>query len=211
MAVDLAEFIENVKLEFNEAAALDSYLPKVIRRAAEAIESNWSLAYMEEFSTLPITAGTTPPRFDLGVGLIEILDWQYIGSDTDEEQVVHLIRVDSADIASIDSGKARHFWLDGGRYVNLDAIASVNYDTALLVVRRTPWPTDTAQAPWLVVNAEDLLLAETMFRLSLPARDPKLMEMYSALKDQAVKLMLIADTKLRESMRDSRMVYIPGR
>jgi hypothetical protein len=48
-----------------------------------------------------------------------------------------------------------------------------------------------------------------MIRLAPVTRDKSLMEMYGALKPQAIKSLLMADMELRESLRDSRSQYLP--
>jgi hypothetical protein len=189
----------------NEAETLTAHLPGVTARAARFIEQNWTLSYMEKKETVSIPA-VDPPVVDLGAALIKkVVDWYY--TDSDEGEIVHLIQVDPFDFASISDGKARYFYLTESRYASLDAKTSTPYDTSLVVARFTTWP--DAGAPWLVVHGEDLLLCEVMIRLAPVTRDKSLMEMYGALKPQAIKSLLMADMELRESLRDSRSQYLP--
>lgn len=205
MADSLGAFHTAVSTEINRGTQLDTYIVDATRRAARFLENNWNWSYMERYVTFTIDASAPQPRSVQIPTLLKKIEFLRINNS--DGSFDYLYQVDPKNVTARLESKPSGYWLDGRDYLWLDNTPTVDYTAEMGYLQFTDWPTDTNEAPWLVVNGEGLLLAQTMIYLAQRAREPKYVQLYSPMRDLELQALQRADQDYRETNASDKMIY----
>jgi hypothetical protein len=130
----------------------------------------------QDFLRIPLT--TTPPDF------------------------AYLNYTDPTLFDELEDGRPTQYWIETGtkKFV-FDRKADQNYSIEFFGAQYSVWSTATNATHWLFDNAEDLLVAQSMFFLAPIVRAPELWQMFKAIRDEAVQTAMRADDEFRYTSR----------
>lgn len=208
MATDIAALIAEVKLEANRGSSLDSQIPKAIRRAAMTLEKNYSFLYMQVRATLTVTTGTLAHRLTLPARYKET-DLLRIVAGMSGDDYVNLNKVHPQDQRNAEADEPCGYYLEARNYIWLDCEIppATTYSLEHWFYQFTDWPSDIAQSPWLVVNAEELLIPATMLMLAPYARAPEWNTLYQPVVTSTLKTLIDAEEAIKRSQAQPAMIY----
>jgi hypothetical protein len=104
--------------------------------------------------------------------------------------------------------RPQRYWIDGGNSrLWLDNSPDQNYDAEIFYKRYTEWPTDTTAEPWLLLYAEDLMLAQTLLQLDTSLRDEKMRMRAEKLSAEALRTLELADEEMVRTNREEVMLF----
>lgn len=202
----LSAFHTAISRECNKGARLDDVIPDYTRRAARFIERQHSLKYMERFVTFTVLAAAAEPRAvafpNTRVKAINFL--RYLNSDSEFN---YLGQVDPQTVVANESAVPTGYWMDGLDYLWFDNTPQENIAMEFSFIEYTAWPTDTTKEPWLLANAEEVMIAQTMMLMSGVAREPGWMELYKEMKAEGLQTLFVADEEMKASSRSESMIY----
>ncbi len=195
-------------------------IPFWARRACRRIEQQGgigieSFSWMRKYGEIELDPEATDPhqisfpntrvKFFFFGQLFETLD----GGG---RSIRNLTGVSPEQITSIDQGDPGYYWLDGTDYLWLDGRVLQPRMLRLHWAEYTDWPTDETQSPAIIDRAEDLLYAETLISAAQELRDPRMIETYAGLREQALRALSAAEVVLEQKhVGDMALRYVPPR
>lgn len=209
--MNLGEFHTEVESCLARGSSLTAVVPGYVRRAARWLERNYTFQYMKQFLDLYIDldVASTPRYIELGIGApkkISFLRWRL---STGEYQ--NLERVEPEDLTALTTGTPDGFWLDGIRRLVLNKTPDENLTGELRIDRYTPWPTQLTFQHWLLDQAEDVLLAQTLVLMAPRLRDPRMVQTYEKMRDEGLKTLLLAEDELQYGGMSDKMLFTAAR
>lgn len=212
MAKDVAEFYDLVSAAINRGTTYDSIIPTYVARAVRFLEQNYSFEYMKvtDSDFYGLTAGERV--YEQPENLKKIHLWRVIKANG---KYLDLEKVDPADLGATTDPTANEspvpstFYLEGRLYMILNVEPDQDYNNAELWHEVfTDWSdVDAGDAPWLVVNAENLLLNQTVILMGTRLRDPKLIALHTKEKEENLRVMSLSEEELDEGAEDPVMQY----
>lgn len=202
----LGEFHSTVRDSLARGTALDSKIIAYTRQAARWMERNKAYKYMEKFGGIVLNSSATFPHVvDLPSPTVRNISmFRIVGSDGVYSK---LKNISPRDQTALDTAKPVGYYQIGYTKLILDSKPDEDYICELLYNEFTPWPTDESATNWLLENAEDVLLAQTLYMLAAFQRDVKLMTIYKNLRDEGLHTLETVDGDLEGSNTDDSMVY----
>ena len=195
----------------NKGTSLDSMIDDYTRMAARWIERNFNHKYMERCVSFTIDYTVAQPRgiplAGLGFKAMKSLQIADPTSTATGLLLRTIPKVHRLDITEIDEGFAEGYWMDGYDYLWLDKTPLENYTAYMTYWQYTTWPTLTTSEPWLLANAEDLMLAQTMLMLAPAARESEWATAWRPIRDEALRTLSLAEDAAEWENTDSRMIY----
>lgn len=202
----LSDIHGQVRDALGRGTSQDALIPAKVRQAARWLERNYSFKYMEKFALLTIDSEADYPRVvAFPTSLVKTIDMVRISSEGADYS--YLIQVDPKDMVRVGTGKPEGYWLDGVDSLVLNANPGENYTMEVLYNQYSDWPTDLNAEPWLVVNAEDALVAKAMTYFAPQLRDSDMKTRWDGTLKEALDTLLKADEELRQSNRSERLGY----
>lgn len=204
--MNLGEMQAAISDEINQGSRLDTYIPTYLRMAARMIERNYSFLYMDRFTELQVDVDASNPRFiawplEEGQSLLKSIGflryaangkWNFL-KPTD----ANLIKAEE----SQDSPS--YYWLtgspDGQGYIVLDQPGTTDLTLEFMYKSYTKWPTASTATSWLLNNAEDVLLAQSLILMSGLADEPGWVSKYRPMWEMGIKTIMDADEELKNS------------
>lgn len=183
----LGDFYTTVRDALGRGTALDAVIAANVRKSVRWIERNVDpgYLYMQKFGTLTLTSsGTYPHVIDVPHQRMKaILFFRLVGDDND---YTYLHKIDPREVNELDTAQPAGYWLDGTTRIILDAKPDEDYTAEMQWVEYSSWNIAETHTHWLLDNAEDLLFAQTMLAMAPYTRDPKLVQTYKLLRDEAL-------------------------
>lgn len=185
---------------------MDTAIVSAVRRAARKIEQNRTYQYMKKFGSF---------AFDLTASSPWIID------TPNEFKAIKLIRLNvdgeyyriprglNVEQLNLPDGKPLHYELDGTSRLIFDANPDTAYTVEVFFDMYTSWPTEDTATNWLITNGEEALYFEALLSLSATTRDPRQRANLQALRDEALRSLLIADEEMQSSDYTSAMTFTP--
>lgn len=203
--MNLGEMHSLVSSAIGRATAYDAQIPGYVRRAARFIERNYTFQYMNVYSTFDIDAEAAEPR------LITL------PSAMKRDRLIRLVKADGSygDLRKCDPGDVKQlltevpsvYWLNGDDRIWLGQIPDQDYSCEIYWTRYTTWPTGLDQTNWLLTNAEDVLLAQTMVMMSPHLKDADILTLWSGALTTSLKALEDADFELEFQNKPAVMGY----
>jgi hypothetical protein len=213
--MNLDEFHTLVADAAKRGSTLDGVIPGCVRRAAQWIEQNYTLAYMKRFVEFTISASSSNPRVlpmpsrPKQIYFLRIVEGAPNSQDISKEYK-NLKMAAPSTLSELGKGEPEYYWLDALDYIWLNSIVEEDHTAEMYYAQYTSWPTDTTQEPWLVNNAEELLLAQTMLHLAPFMRDQMTAELWRGQRDLSLKALIDADYEFEYQNRSLKMQYVPN-
>lgn len=195
----LVEFTAMVKDEANKGDRLDAAIPTRISMAVQRLERRYTMKYMERFTTITIPSGDSSYTLLAAVKSIEFLRYYSDGLG----DFVKLPQVDPTDVLGDSQRNPEGFWIDGVTTLRFDNTVQEDLDLQFCRTEYSSLPLDDAS--WILANATDCLLAETMIVLSTRAREPSWKDKYGDMLQTSMADLFRADNELRNTARDYTM------
>lgn len=209
--MNLGELHQEIKLSLARGSELDSIIPGFVRRAAKWLERNYTFAYMRQFLELHIDleTATTPGYIELGRGAPKAINmFRWIG---DDGEYSYLKRIEPKEVAVRATGVATGYWLDGVKRIVLSATPTQNLNGELQLARYTAWPANADEFEhWLIDQAEDVLIAQTLMMMAPRLRDPRLIDTYKSVRDEGLTTLINAEDEILYNDKDGGMVARPS-
>ncbi len=204
--MQLATFYADVAGELRRGSSVDGSIPRWTRYAVNFLESGQVFAHMQKFATLTTNPTAENPQI-IAFPNSRVRSWRYI-RQKDGENFTYLDGMSPEDQATEKTGKPTAFWHDGVSKLWLDAIPDQAYSYQAAWYEFTDWPTLTTAEPVWLDRGYSVLFAETMLVAARGLRDPNLVQIWAAARDEAIKVAVAAEEELRwggtsQSMRFS--------
>lgn len=203
--MDLQTFHSEVSRAIARGTAYDGRIPAYARMAARYIERNYTFQYMNVLATFEIDADASEPRL---ITLPEKMK---------KDTLVRLVLEDGCyqNLQKIDPHQQHElltevptgYFLSGDDRIWLAQVPEEDYDAEIFYTRFTTWPTAVDATNWLLTNAEDVLLAQTMIYMAPLLRDPDAMKLWGEMLQMSMKSLLDSDFELEFTGKQSVMQY----
>lgn len=207
--MNLAAFYAEVRKHVNRGSELDDVLPFAVRNAVVVFERANSMPYMERFMTYILPEGKRAVVMPCRAKSVYFN--RYV---LDSGQLVPIDKVEPHVVESRGVGYPRRYWFDNEQYIWFDKEAHEDIPFELGVDAFSEWPdvgsaSEATHTHWLLDNALDYMMAQTMFNLAPHAREPDWFNLYSSMKGDAIQTLLTSISE--HDLRDSRakMKYRP--
>lgn len=204
--MNLGEFHQFIADDINRGDSLTATIPVVTRMAARFIENNYTLQYMRRFVSFTMDASAAVPNClplpgePKSFGFFRLIP-------TGASEYHYLNKIDPRDSKIIEDGLPDAYWVDGVDNFILDRSPDVDYPSELYYAQYTTWPTADSALPWLLANAEAVMIAQTMKLMVPVAKVPVLAKSYETLGTEGIRALLIADEELQRSGASVKMRY----
>ena len=203
--MNLTDFTAMVKDEANKGDRLDAIIPARVALAVQRLERRYTLKYMERFVILSLDPDATEPRavqFPAN-GMKGTNFMRYSCVRTGRYRYLH--HVDAGDVTGDAACNPTGYWFDGVKYIWFDNSVQEALDLEFSFNEKSTWPPANDEH-WLLANAADCLLAETMMLLATRARAPEWKQLYGDMLNTAQSDLFREDNELRNADMDTVMV-----
>lgn len=214
----LSEFHTMVGDEINKGTRYDSVISRFVRRAGRFIERNYNFLYMERFAELDLDLSAANPRFiafpSLLTKKINFVRYPTVIGGSDNQGYIYLQKVDPIDVTAIEpESNPRGYWQTGdetgSNFLVLDQIGTDELTFEVHYIDFSIWPTASTATHWLIDNAEDVLLAQTMRMMAPYANEPDWILAYKSMWEEGIRTLTMVDEEARNAgIADGyKMVY----
>jgi len=205
----LGEFHDMVRLTLKKGTTLDNVFPSRVRQAVRWIERNFTFQYMKRIGTVTLDLASefpwaveTPSKTWKSIDLVRIVDGSSIyplTMDPDYNQQL-----------TFPTERPTRYVLDGVERIMLNSMPDKDYYIEVFWNQYTSWGVDDNFTCWLLENAEDLLLYQSMLHMALYLSDDRMASTYLAGRDEALRtLMVEAQERTATGLNDLRMGFSP--
>lgn len=204
--MQLAEFHKMVSFELKRGTALDGWIPAYVKQSVNFLERNAPLKYMEEWVTIQLEP------LDQIVDMVwAFRNWKFLRYDASGEFVYLQKRDPREEISPAGPTAPTKYSQIGVRYIRFNAPWRGNSLLTLegIVYKFSDWQTTRPDfRHFLLEQASDLLLYQTMLRISASIKNANMDAQYRPLRDEALKTFMSMDTDSEfEGGYDDTMVY----
>lgn len=209
----LSDFHARISRSLRRGTAQDDIIPDVVSEAALFLEQNYSFDYMNRVVSVTINPlAASPERIDFPSLFVK--SWRFVrianaATAYAAAPYSYLKKVEPEDVSALSYGRPAGYYLDAATQLVLDAIPQEALVVELAYREYTDWPTDTAATPVLLRLAPNLLRAQTLVQMAEELRDPRMVQVYTAMREEALSAVLRAQEESKMSGTDNVMVYVP--
>lgn len=210
MTVTVGDFYTTLRNAHGRGNEFDSVQDGVTRRAVRLIEQNYTLSYMRRFVSFQLQANTRAVPQPDRVKEIEFIRVKLGDSKSNDYRYLHYVHpkmIEEKGIGSDDDRVPLAFWLDSDQYIWFDGAPSSDENLEMYYTQYSEWPTNTSETHWLLNNAEEVLLAQTMIGMAPFLRDPEVVQLWTQQRDLAMKTLLLAEDEREYHGRSFKMYY----
>jgi len=195
-----------VSFELKRGSSLDSMIPLYTKQAVNFLERNAPLKHMEEWVTVELQPGDQVIDF-----VWAFRSWKFLRRDDGCGNWFYLQKRDPREETSVDGPTTPETYSQiGMRYIRFDS-RWTGPDTLTMqgiVYKFSDWQTTRPDfRHFLLDQASDLLLFQTMLRIAGSVKDPRLDQMYRPQRDEALKAYFSMDTDAEYEGSEDAMVY----
>jgi len=205
---DLSTIHTDVKAAIARGTAWDSQIPGWVRRAARWIERNNDLPYMKIYASFAIDADAPEPRLiTLPTELKSFGDDGFVRIVNADGTFSYLSNLAPQTQKEILVEPPQFFWLSGHNEIWLNSTPEEDLSCEIYYVRYSTWPTLDTATHWLIDNAEDLLIAQTMVMMAPSLRDISVLQLWKGLRDEALATVVRSGTDMQYTNAPETMHY----
>ena len=212
--MDLSTFHAMVSTALRRGTTLDIYIPQQTSLAAQWLERNYTMKYMETFRIIQILANERTISMPANV-LVKAA--KFIRLVNDDGTYNYLNKIEPEDMQSIRSKQSvsdptpRNYYIVGLSKLVLDSIPQTDMDGEGILYEYSSWPTEPTATHPLMDVAADMLLAQTqMFMAVNIMKDLRMIPAYKELRDEAVNTLTRAEDETKYGGEASIMAYTPN-
>lgn len=201
--MELGDFHDYIESVLNVGDTADDFIIPCTRQAARMLERNYSFKYMEIFQTgLTLSEGESSYVLTSGTKSLH-----FVRFALDDGTYQYAEQADPRNFETPDEACPTHFYWSGELTLRFNNEADEDYDLELHRISYTTWPTGLTEEPWLLANAEDLMVAQTLMQLAVPLKDPDLLTLNKTFRDEALRTVVSADLEARASAENPEMLF----
>lgn len=211
--VQLNTFHDLVSGVVNRGTRYNSNIIVATRQAVRWIERKQTLKFMDKFSTFSLSVDQADLTFASSrIKRVYFIRFP-IGGD------FHYLNGQRSPkgFTSGQAGRPSEYWWERGTQRLVFSIpVDTAYDAEVMWAEYTTWPTDTSPdftsvfEHWLLDNAEDLLMAQTMLFMVPTLKDPLVRQFWQPIRDEGLKTIEIAEDEFRHSDSAAAMRMYTG-
>lgn len=202
----LDDFHKMVSFEVKRGSSLDVWIPAYVKQAVNFLERNAPLKYMEEWVTLQLE-----PNDQIVDMVWAFRNWKFLRYSADGEWTYLQKRDPREEITPDGPTAISKYSQIGMRYIRFNAPwrGTGNLHLEGIVFKFSDWQqTRPDFRHFLLEQASDLLLYQTMIRIAASIKNPNMTSQYQPLRDEALKTFMSMDTDAEFEGSDSdTMVY----
>jgi hypothetical protein len=212
--MELSAFHAMVSSSLRRGTTLDVYIPQQTVLAAQWLERNYSMKYMETFRMLQIEQGERVIQMPANV-LVKAA--KFIRLVNTDGTYNYLNKIEPEDLQSIRSITSvsdptpHNYYIVGLKQLVLDSIPQVDASGEGILYEYSSWPSEpTATHPMLDVAADLLLAQVQMFMAVNIMKDLRMVPAYKELRDEAVNTLTRAEDETKYGGEAAVMAYTPN-
>lgn len=202
----LEDFHSMVSFELKRGTSQDAMIPAYVKQAVSFLERNAPLKYMEEMVMVQLEPGDQLVDF-----VWSFRNWRYLRYDADGEWCYLQKRDPREELTPAGPEAPTRYSQIGMRYIRFNAPwrGTTNLPLEGIVYKFTDWQTTRPDfRHFLLEFGSDLLLYQTMLRIGVAIKDPRLDALYRPVRDEALKTFMSMDTDAEfDGSTDDTMVY----
>ena len=203
----MGDFHTLVRDTIKRGTSLDSLISTAARQSARLVERNYTLQYMRRYVTFSLDPAADKPRA-IPFPSVRVKSIRFIKLILDDGTFSFVEKADPRQLVETATELPTHYWLDAFDNIWFNNTPDQVYPAEMDAVQFTDWSALTSTSThWLLDNADDLLLAQTMLQLSPQIRDDKMMALYKVLRDDALRTLLLSEEELEGSNTNEVMQY----
>lgn len=201
--MSLGDFKILVADEVNKGSLHDAAIAARIRMAARWFERNYSLRYMHRWVEFSIDHTVAEPR--LIVPPPRVRSYEFFRIIRTDGTFGYLEKIAAADVLDLPTEEPTRFWADGDVNLVLDSTPKETYAAEIGYWEYTEWDSlDDASTHWLLDNAEDAMLFQTMaYMMTFLRETTASLERYVGLRNQALSTIITADEQFEHGAAES--------
>jgi hypothetical protein len=218
--MNLGDFYALVSTTLRRGTTLDSFIPGQVQLAAQWMERNYSMKYMENFRLLQIQQNQRTIKMPPGVNIKAAKFVRLINVDVDQGiqgLYNYLNKVEPEDLQTLVSTNSttdpvpRSYFIVGLNTLVLDTIPAIGYNGEAMFYEYTDWPVElTSQHPLLNI-ASDMMLAQTQLLMCVNIlKDMRMIPAYKEARDEAVNTMTRAEDENKYGGESISMAFVPS-
>jgi hypothetical protein len=186
----VGDFKDELRAALKRGSAFDDRLGGYMRRAAQWIESNYTLQYMRRRLEITLDAGSNSVPFPPGCKTIEVIKWVGVDSTYDRCDKTTLDLIQRVPYEGLVPSQ---FYLDGMVEIVFNGTAASDLDGIAMAAMYSNFPRDDDDSHWLLTNAEELMLVQCVLSASVINRDDRTYQMMLSRRDEAIQVLQNAD------------------
>lgn len=205
MATDVQDFYDKVSSEINRGTSYDSIIPTFVARAVQFLEQNYTFEYMKVSDPDYYNILTGVTTYDYPDNCKSFRLWRIYKDDGTFQD---LTKVQPDGVTATTTDIPTGYYTDSRDSIILDNEPDEDYTAVLFFNEFTNWnDVELGDSPWIVVNAEALLVAQTIILLGPRLRDPKLMSLHENNKKEALRVMALSEEAATQEDEDPALEY----
>lgn len=201
----LGEFHQMVSAELKRGSSLDAVIPSKVRQAVRFLERNAPMKHMETWFDLVLDRDDQLAQFPWQFRHFRWMRYKQITSDG----FLYLKSVNGEDLFPWDDYSVPMSYLQiGYEAIRFNRPAPDRLALEGVVYKFTDWQTTQPQfSHFLLTNAEDLLLHQTLITMAVYLKDARMLQFYKPLRDESLKALFAMDQEAEENGKNEQMVY----
>lgn len=203
--VDFAGLKTIVSAEISRGTALDASIGDRVNWAIRWLERNYNMQYMHRYVTFTLAANSRSVSFPSGGTPKRI---EFIRQVKSDNTIIEYPKVDPQDVTELTVDPTG-WWLDGTEFLWFDRATSgaLALELEMLYWQFSADLVADADAHWLLDNAEDLMVAQTMLFMARLAKQDAWIASYKNMRDEGLQTLISAEAELDAGARDPSMIY----
>jgi hypothetical protein len=207
--MNLGQFHSLVTAEVKRGNSLDNIIPLRVELAVKFLERNFSYGYMgRRIEVLLDPSVADPKHVALGADVKAVKWLRY--TQPESGNYFYLTKEDAQLQVAAGAGYATTYSLVGDDSIVLDKTPTAIYTLEGEVFFYTDWSQDALAEHWILRNAPDLLLSQTMLGIGNYLRDMQMIQHYRGARDEALKTSLLAEDAADYDGINTEMAYSPA-
>jgi hypothetical protein len=213
--MNLGDFHLLVSTSLRRGTTLDSYIPQQVELAAQWMERNYTMKYMESFRLLQIKMNQRTLKMPTNVlvkaaKFVRLIDdlGNYLTLNKVEPE--DLLGVVSTQTAGISNPLPKSYYIVGLNTLVLDTIPAQDWTGESILYEYSDWPTELTTTHPLLQIAADMLLAQTQMFIAINImKDLRMVTAYKQMRDEAVNTLTRAEDENKYGGESISMAYVP--
>lgn len=207
--MDLSDVHEEVRNSLARGTAFDSEIPQYVKKAARWLEREYNFRYMQRYGEFTLKTDAVEPRV-IELPHTRVKSVRFLREvDSEDNSYIYYTKIDPADNTSKEEGQPLAYWPSGQNHIILDRDPKENIDLEIGWWEYTAWPTDGGDTHWLIENAFDVLVAQTMIFFAARLRDPRMRQLFAPDRDEGIKSVFKVEEDAEFEDTSMQMEYHP--
>ncbi len=206
--MSLGTFKTLVSDEVNKGSLHDAAIASRIKMAAKWFERNLPMKYMHRWVSFTIDPLAAEPR--LIIPPPRVRNYEFVRIVKSDGTFGYLNKIEAMDVGRVEEGTPKQFWLDGRENLVLDTTPVESLSAEMGYFQYSDWNgLGDTQDHWLLSDAEDAMLAQTMLLMAAFLREGlEFVQRYKLMRDEAIVTITSAEEDFAHGAAESiRMLY----